>query len=129
MVNFRELSDNWAYDLDKDPIRNGEIKDGDVLNQSIEMILATAFGERLFNPSFGAGLQYKIFNVFTTSEANAILDEVAQNIKMWEDRITVVESQMNFIINPDQNYVILIIPYIINRTGVKSVFKKKIIND
>lgn len=125
----RELSDRWAYDIDKNPIDQGEIWDGDVLNQSIEMILATNPGERLFNPSFGFGLQRRVFEIMAPDDAENFLDEVANALKTWEDRITVIESQMQVIANVDQNSVILIIPYIIKRTNIKSVFKKKIISN
>ena len=125
----RELSDRWAYDIDKNPIDNGEIWDGDVLNQSIELILSTNYGERLFNPSFGVGLQRRIFEIISPADAEDFLDEIALAIKTWEDRVTLIESQMRIISNADRNSIILIIPYIIKRTNVKSVFKKKILSN
>jgi len=125
----RELSDRWAYDIDKNPIDNGEILDGDVLNQSIELILSTNYGERLFNPSFGVGLQRRIFEIISPADAEDFLDEIALAIKTWEDRVTLIESQMRIISNADRNSIILIIPYIIKRTNVKSVFKKKILSN
>jgi len=125
----KQLSDRWAYDIDKNPIDQGEIWDGDVLNQSIEMILTTNYGERLFNPSFGFGLQRRIFEIISPADAEDFLDEIATAIKTWEDRVTLVESQMRIIANVDSNSIILIIPYIIKRTSVKSVFKKKILSN
>jgi phage baseplate assembly protein W len=126
---IRNISERWAYDIDKNPIDQGEIWDADVINQSIEMILSTIPGERVFNPSFGYGLQTKIFDLFSQEEAETILDEIANVIKFWEDRITILESEMKVIANVDKNYIILIIPYIIKRTQIQSVFKKKIISN
>ncbi|MDD5651690.1 MAG: GPW/gp25 family protein [Candidatus Nanoarchaeia archaeon] len=123
---IRELSDNWAYDIAKNPISNGEIKDVEVINQSIEMILGIAPGERLFNTSFGLGLQNRIFNIASPEEGESILDQISEAIKTWEDRITLVESQMQIKIEPDNNMIVLIIPYIIKRNKIKSVFQKKI---
>lgn len=123
---IRNISDNWAYDIAKNPIDVGQIKDVDVINQSIEMILGTTPGERIFNPSFGFGLQYKIFNNMTNEEGEQILDQVYRAITRWEDRITVDERNMRLIANPNQNSIILIIPYTINRNQISSVFKKKI---
>jgi len=126
---IRNISERWAYDIDKNPIDQGEIWDVDVINQSIEMILGTIPGERLFNPSFGYGLQYKIFNLFSPEEAESILDDIVLAIKKWEDRISIVESQMRVIANVDAHSVILVIPYIIKRTKIKSVFKKKLVSN
>ena len=44
---LRNISEKWAYDIDKNPIDQGEIWDVDCINQSIEMILGTMPGERL----------------------------------------------------------------------------------
>jgi len=126
---IRNISERWAYDIDKNPIDVGEIWDVDVINQSIELILGTLPGERLFNPSFGYGLQYRIFNLFSQEEAESILDEIAEVLRIWEDRITVLESEMRVIADVDRNFVILIIPYIIRRTNIQSTFKKKIFSN
>lgn len=126
---IRNISERWAYDIDKNPIDQGEIWDVDVINQSIEMILGTLPGERLFNPNFGVGLQYRIFEVMSNEEAENLLNIVASAIKTWEDRIFLVESQMRIIADVDRHIVVMIIPYIIKRTGITSVFKKKIIGN
>lgn len=123
---LRNISERWAYDIDKNPIDQGEIWDVDVINQSIEMILGTMPGERLFNNSFGYGLQYRIFNIASPAEAEAILDEIANALSRWEDRISIVSSQMRIIADVDRHSAIIIIPYIIKRTYIKSIFKKKI---
>jgi len=128
MANRFLLSDNWAQDLDKNGTSNGEIKDTDVLAQSIEMILVTIYGERLFNLTFGCSLTRKVFENMSPALAEELLDEVAAAIKRWEDRIQVIEAQMRLIFNRDQNSLILIIPYYVKKTGVTSVFKKKLVN-
>jgi phage baseplate assembly protein W len=123
----REWVDPWAYDLEKKVIRKGEIWDVDVINQSIEMILGTIWGERLFNPSFGCGLQMKIFETVTEDSGEEILNEIANALKRWEDRITVLETEMRLYFNEDAHTLVLMIPYIINERQIKSTFKKKII--
>jgi len=126
---IRNISERWAYDIDKNPIDQGEIWDVDCINQSIELILGTLPGERIFNPTFGFGLQYRIFNLFSPEQAESILNEISAALKKWEDRITIIESQMRVIANVDNNSIILIIPYIIKRNQIKSVFKKKIVSN
>ena len=126
---LRNISERWAYDIDKNPIDQWEIWDVDCINQSIELILGTLPGERIFNPSFGFGLQYRIFNLFSPDQAESILDEISSALKKWEDRITIIERQMRVIANVDNNSIILIIPYIIKRNQIKSIFKKKIVSN
>jgi uncharacterized protein len=121
------ISDRWAYDVDKKPSSVGEVWDVNCLNQSIEMILGTARGERLFMPNFGSGLQYRIFNAFTESEAESLLNEIIDDIRIWEDRIVILSDSARIIANVDENYIILIIPYIVKSNGISSVFKKKIV--
>jgi phage baseplate assembly protein W len=128
MVNNRLLLSNWAIDVDKNGISNGEIKDIDVINQSIELIITTNFGERLFNLSFGSNLTNKLFENMTPSLADSILNDITAAVKRWEDRITVDESQMRIIQNNSDNSIIILIPYSINTSGVSSMFKKKIVN-
>ena len=129
MARTRELSDRWTYDIDKNPIDQGEIWDGDVLNQSIELILVTNYGERLFNPTFGFGLLGRIFEVMSPTAADGLLDEMAEAIRRWEDRITLIESQMRIISNVDLHTISIIIPYIIKRSQIQSVFKKNLISN
>jgi len=128
MAVQREFADKWAYDLDIQSIHNGEIYDINVLNQSIETILATAYGERLFNPSFGSDVPYRLFNVMSTAQGERILDDVATALKKWEDRITINKSELKLKINVDDNSVTIVIPYTIKRSKLRSIFKKKIIN-
>ena len=118
--------DNWAYDISKNVISQGEIKDLDVINQSIELILTTLLGERFFNVSFGSDLQLKIFDNINKNSGEQIIDDVIEAIKRWEDRIIILEDDVKLIISSDSNYMILIIPYIIRRLNIKSRFQKKI---
>ena len=122
------LSSNWARDLSKNGSSDGEIKDVEVINQSIESILSTSYGERLFNLSYGSSLPRKVFENIDASFAEGVLDDCAAAIKRWEDRVTVISSEMRVIQNADQNSVIIVIPYIINKTRLGSIFKKKIVS-
>jgi phage baseplate assembly protein W len=123
---IKNISSRFAYDISKNPISVGEVWDKDAINQSIEMIINTIPGERIFNPSFGSPLQYRLFNVATPDEGNLLLNEIAESIKRWEYRVTLIESDMRIIVNEDDHSVVLIIPYIINKVGIGSTFSKKI---
>lgn len=127
MAELRQFTDNWAYDISLMLKNKAEIYDEDVINQSIEMILGTAYGERFFNPAFGSSLPYKIFETINESSGEQLIDDIVGQLKRWEDRIVILERQIELKINPDENYIILNIPYIIKRTGKSSKFIKKII--
>ena len=128
MANRFLLSDNWAQDISKNAITYGDLKDVDVLDQSIELILTTVYGERLFNLTFGSGLTLKVFGTMTPDFAEEVLNDVAGAIRRWEDRIRVIESNMRIIQNVDDNSIIIVIPYYVLKTGVGSIFKKKLVN-
>jgi len=121
------LFSGWASDLDINVVKNGEIFDVDVINRSIEMILSTQYGERLFNPSFGCGVQLKLFEGMTKQNIESILDDIIGAIKKWERRVVVLENDARVIANTDENSLVLIIPYVINRNGIAGTFRKKII--
>lgn len=123
----RKWVDSWAYDVKIDVIKGGEVWDVNVINQSIEMILGTITGERLFNPSFGSNFQLRVFDSMDEEMGVRLLDDVVRAIKTWEDRVTIVENEVELILMPDSNAIILTIPYIINDRDIKSRFQKKII--
>jgi phage baseplate assembly protein W len=124
---IKQFTDRWAYDIAQDIYHHGEVHDEDVINQSIELILSTAYGERFFNPSFGSSLPYRLFDTIDENFGERILDDIVVAINRWEDRITIMEDQMRMVINPDQNSINIVIPYIVKRNGKTSYFKKKII--
>ena len=124
----KEFSDDWAYDLDKNFKSKGELKNEDVITQSIELIIGTILGERLFNPRFGSRVFETLFEGLTETTGEEVLDSAIEAIKEYEDRVIVNENNSELLIFPDNNSVIISIPYRIKRSGKESVFKKKIIN-
>lgn len=126
MINVREFSDSYAYDIAKNVLSKGELHDQDVLSQSIEMILTTMFHERLFNPSFGSVLPSYLFDFINESTGEKLLDDVIAAVHQWEDRIIIIGGQASLQILADQNAIILTLPYYIKQNGITSVFKKKI---
>lgn len=125
-INIFKYANNWAYDLDKDMLTNGEVKDIDVINQSIEMILTTLRGERLFNPTFGSDFKLRIFDSMDEEFLERLIDDTVGAIQRWETRITIIEDKVKLIINPDNNSAFISIPYIINERNLKAEFNKKI---
>jgi phage baseplate assembly protein W len=122
--NFRS---NFAYDLSKNPLSKGEIHDDDVIKQSIELIIATYFGERLFNPYFGSPLGKILFETIDEQKGESLLTDLTDAIKKWEDRITILDSQCRIVLDYNNNSLLLQIFYYINKNNITSVFEKKII--
>lgn len=123
----RKWVDAWAYDVKLDVIKGGEVYDIDVINQSIEMILGTLIGERLFNPGFGSNFQLNVFDTMNIETGAELLEDTVNAIKRWEDRVIVLESEVDLKLIPDQNTMILTIPYIVRDRNIRSEFKKQII--
>ena len=117
----------WAKDVSYDLIKDGEIVDEDVISQSIESILGTRKGERLFNLNFGSNFTLRLFDNMDPSYLERLLDDTASAIELWEDRVTVLKETMKLLVDPDMNAATIVIPYIINASGRVSEFKKKVL--
>ena len=127
--NFNiENSDRWAYDISKNVISKGEIYSVDVINQSIENILMTYVGERIFNLKFGSNLMLRVFEIASARMGDDLLNDTAKAIQRWDSRIQVIESDMKLTIDVDTHTALIEIPYRVKSTGLTSIFKKKIIN-
>ena len=117
----------WAYDMSLDTFKHGEIYNEDVINQSIEVILMTLMGKRLFNTNFGSDFSLRVFENMTPDYGKQLLDDTIAAIKRWENRIVVLEADVRLILDPDSNKALIEIPYIISIIGTKASFKKKLI--
>lgn len=117
----------WAKDVSYDLIKDGEIQDDAVISQSIESILGTRRGERLFNLNFGSDFTLRIFDNMDPAYLERLLDDTATAIELWEDRVTILKENMRILIDPDMNSATVIIPYLINASGKMSEFKKKVL--
>jgi phage baseplate assembly protein W len=123
----KQNSDYWAYDIAKNVVSKGEVKNVEVINQSIEQILGTLYGERIFNLSFGSDLSLKLFEVVSKNKGERLLNDIVVAIEKWENRIRIIESQMKLIIDSDNNSIYISIPYIVRKESIKGIFSKKII--
>jgi len=122
-----ETIDTWAYDLSKGIDSVDEVFDDKAINVSIENILSTLRGERLFAPIFGSNLTAEIFEIIDLTRAENLLDELLYSISLFEDRVTVIPSEVELNVLTDTNTMTLVIPYIINRNGLTGRFSRKIV--
>ena len=121
-------SDKFAYDLSNDILSKGEIFDYDVINQSIENILSTSFGERLFNPYYGSSLGNLLFEGMNNNFLNgsSIIKKLIDEISIWENRVTFILNECFFTPDPNNNSVSLQLSYVVNKTQIRNTFKRKI---
>ena len=126
MARKINIRDRFAYDISKDIVNEGEIWDTEVINQSIEMIIGTSYGERVFNIGFGSPLTLALFENMTTENSTKLIRDIIDALETWENRITVTNSKVKLEIS-DNNSYLLSIPYTINKNNIKSVFQKKLI--
>ena len=127
MINIEYLdlyAKNWAYDIPIRALSGPMIVNEDVINQSIEMILATPRGSRLFNINFGSDFSNRIFDNMDQNFMQKVMEDTIESIQRWEDRITVIQGGVKLRVNPETNSVRLTIPYIINDRQVKGEFSK-----
>jgi phage baseplate assembly protein W len=122
-----ENRDTFAYDIHKGARRIGEAFDEDAINLSIENILMTNPGERLFLPNFGSPLTAMIFETIDQTNGELLLDAIITAIRDWETRIIILEEQIRMDVRVDENALILVIPYRINRNGLIGTFSRKVI--
>jgi phage baseplate assembly protein W len=97
----------WAWSVGAQNIR-----------ESIQIILQTELGERLFLPGFGGGLQKFLFEPNTVSTHRLIQDQILQALGRWEPRINV--ESVNVLADPsNRQAAIVTIAYKLVATGVR----------
>lgn len=127
MLEFgTQYTQSYAYDIAKDVVSTGEVYDTDAIDQSIENIIATIFGERLFFPEFGSGLSFVLFDNVNEQSGELLLDSIIQNITTWEKRIVIDSANSRLNIDGDNNALTLSIPYYIKRNSIKNTFERRI---
>ena len=124
--NLNLIAKNWAYDLPIRALSQPLIVNEDVINQSIEMILATPLTSRLFNINFGSNFTYRIFDNMDIHYIDRVIDDTITSIKKWEDRITIIDADVAVNVDTETHTVSLTIPYYINNRRVKGEFSKMI---
>lgn len=71
--------------------------------QSINTILNTPKGSRIFNPEFGSDLETLLFEPMDAITELQIIREVIEAIELWEDRVTLDYSQTKVVADIDKH--------------------------
>lgn len=86
-------------DLNESKITAVLLTDIQCLYQSINNIVNTVKGERLFQPEFGVDLESLLFELINDLTAFSIFSEMTAGVVRWEPRILIAFGQSN--ITPD----------------------------
>jgi phage baseplate assembly protein W len=90
----------WAFPLRVDSTGGiGLVRSDTEIEESIRLILGTAFGERPMRPDFGCGMHDHVFDSLDATTAGQVSYEVQASLMRWEPRIDVTSVDVNY----DQN--------------------------
>ena len=90
----------WAFPLRVDSTGGiGLVRSDTEIEESIRLILGTAFGERPMRPDFGCGMHDHVFDSLDATTAGQVSYEVQASLIRWEPRIDVTSVDVNY----DQN--------------------------
>jgi uncharacterized protein len=91
-VSEEFIGSGWAFPLRLDVGGEIALSSGeDEIEESIELILSTAYGERPMRPEFGCGIHDYIFSPIDATTAGQIAYEVRASLLRWEPRIEVLD--------------------------------------
>ena len=80
----------WAFPLRTDATGSvALVRREREIEQSIHLILGTAYGERPMRPEFGCGIHDHVFGTPDATTAGLLADEVERSLARWEPRIEV----------------------------------------
>ena len=129
MSEFKTAFDvvkNYAYDLGKNTTTDADVVDEVAINQSIENIFFTNFGERVFKPNFGSNLLASLFEAATSERLTQLYSDVLDQLQTYETRVTINKSSCNLYFDDSNNAMYIRIAYSINRTGIQGSLSKKV---
>lgn len=97
------------------------------INSSIENILGTLRGERLFLPQFGSGLLQYLFEPMNEETSEDILVIITDSVELWEPRVRVIRSES--FVEPlyDENQYNVNVVYEVKATGRVAAFNRIIV--
>ena len=90
MANDEFIGAGWAFPLRTDAAGGIALVTRDrEIEESIRLILGTAYGERPMRPEFGCGIHDEIFGLADAATFGRIAADVRRSLRRWEPRIDV----------------------------------------
>ena len=105
MTDF--VGSGWAFPLRTDATGSiALVSDDREIEESMRIILGTAYGERRMRPEFGCGIHELVFLGADASILNRIEREVRVSLERWEPRIEV--DDVTVTLDPDASGVLYV---------------------
>ncbi len=122
----RFFIDNYAIDLSKKALSVSDVYDSQALLQSVENIILTIPGERVFQLDFGSPLMTTTFRNINEQNGERLLDAIIDAINKFEPRVRVISSKCVLQLIPSQNSLNIEIPFIVLKSGAYLEYNKKL---
>ena len=91
------IGSGWAFPLRTDPTgRMALVAREQEIEESIRLILGTAFGERPMRPEFGCAIHDYVFDTADAETAAKVATAVRASLRRWEPRIDVNDVIVSF---------------------------------
>jgi uncharacterized protein len=91
------IGSGWAFPLRTDPTgRMALVSREQEIEESMRLILGTAFGERPMRPEFGCAIHEYVFESADSETAANVAAAVRASLRRWEPRIEVNEVLVSF---------------------------------
>ena len=86
------IGSGWAFPLRTDSTGGiATVSGRQEIEESMRLVLATAYGERPMRPEFGCGIHEFVFAPADATTAGRIAFEVESSLRRWEPRIEVLD--------------------------------------
>jgi uncharacterized protein len=116
-VSEEFIGSGWAFPMRLDPTGRIALVSGErEVEESIRLVLGTAYGERPMRPEFGCAIHDYVFAPIDATTAGQIAYEVRASLTRWETRIDVLDVR----VTPDpeeEGLVYIEIDYTISDTN------------
>jgi len=89
----------------QDPLNDVKLIDIESIYQSLDNIIYTEKGERMFLPEFGTDIVEHIFDPMTKVHSSRILYDIIASVSKWEPRVSVVRNKSSINTSPDSHKV------------------------
>jgi len=109
---------NFIYqDINQNISESNSLIDIKSIRQSINNLLETRKGTRLFLSEYGTDIESYLFDPMDFSVAFQIYVEITNAIARWEPRVTLDHSQTKVVTDPDKHIYWLTLSYKVNGLG------------